>query len=224
MLEKSPVFIAAVGTVALLLREAEALDTAGRSNARSLVIAEDEKLVLDDGAARGGAELILHVGPARFACLVVGPTVGVQILVLQDFKKTAVQLVGAGFEVDVDDRAGRAAILGVDAVRLDAHFADRFHRGPDRVGRLIQKVDGVDVVIDAVQQEVVLTVSAHAAGGETAVGRVASAGLSRKHARGKARQIGEIALPAERNIGQRLGCSSTRRPECSRSGASPSLP
>ena len=110
--------MAAVGTVAVAVGEAEALDTARRGDARSLIIAEDEQLVLDDRAARRGAELILHERPARLARLVVGPAVGVQIFVLQDFEKAAVQLVGARLQVDVDHGAGRAAILGVEAVGL----------------------------------------------------------------------------------------------------------
>src|SRR4029077_16215530 len=40
------------GNRGIAVGEAEALDTAGRRNAGSLVVAEDEKFVLDDGTAR----------------------------------------------------------------------------------------------------------------------------------------------------------------------------
>src|SRR6185437_13170756 len=77
-------------------------------------------------------------------------------------------------------------------------------RRPDRVCGLAEKVDGVDVVIDAVQEEVVLPIRTYAAGRETAVVGVACA-LFRWHNAGRqARQISKVALPTERDIGNRL--------------------
>ena len=91
-------------------------------------------------------------------------------------KQRSVQLVCAGLQIDVDHAAGAAAVLGVVAVGEDAHFADRFHGGTDDVGGLVEEVDDVDVVVDAVQQEVVLTVRTDAVGREPAANRIARPG------------------------------------------------
>ena len=115
------------------------------------------------------------------------------------------QFVGAGLQVDVDHAARRAPVFGVVAVGDHVHLTDGFHRRADRVSSLVQEVDGVDVVIDAIQQEVVLTVGANAVGGKSAVGRIARSRFRRHYARGEARQIREVALPAQRNILHRFG-------------------
>ena len=115
------------------------------------------------------------------------------------------QLVRAGLQIDVDDDAGAAAVLGVIAVGQHGHFADGFHGRPDRVGRLVQEVDGVDVVVHAVEQEVVLSIAADAVSGNAAVVGIARAGFGRNHAGGEARQIGKVALAAERDIGECFG-------------------
>src|SRR5258708_2658334 len=112
------------------------------------------------------------------------------------------QLVGAGLQVDVDDAAGGTSIFRVVSVGEDAHLADRFNRWPNRVGGLIEEVDGVDVVVDAVQQEIILSVGADAVGGESAVVAVTRAILGRNYAWSQTRQIRKVALAAQRNIGE----------------------
>jgi hypothetical protein len=148
------------------------------------------------GPPAGGAELILHERSQRLARAVIGPRIGIERPVLQKLEQAAMQLVGAGLQIHIDHTAGGAPILGVIAVGNDAHFADSLHRGADRICGLIQKIDGVDVVVDAVQQEVVLAVGTHAIGGKPAVIGIAGARLGRHHARRQARQVGEVALPA----------------------------
>src|ERR1017187_4285405 len=97
------------------------------------------------------------------------------------------------------------SVFGVIAVGENAHLADRFHRRPDHKRRLVEEVDHVDVVVDAVQQEVILAVGANSVGRETSAGGIARAGLGRQNARRKPRQEAEGSRPAQRKIGHILG-------------------
>src|SRR5439155_9047716 len=94
------------------------------------------------------------------------------------------------------------AIFRVVAVRQNLHLADRLDRRSYDVRRLVQEVDHVDVVVDAVQQEVVLAVRADAIGGKAAAHRVTSAVFSGNHAGRKTREEGENALSAEWKLAQ----------------------
>ncbi len=73
-------------------------------------------------------------------------------------------------------------------------------RRSDHVGRLIDEVDHVDVVVDAVQQEVIFAGGTHAVSGKPAILRIARARFRHQNARRKPRQIGEHALAAHRQL------------------------
>ena len=65
---------------------------------------------------------------------------------------------------------------------------------------LVQEVDDVDVVVDAVQQEVVLAVRADAVGGEAAAWRIARALLGRQYAGRQPCKKGKRALSTKRQF------------------------
>ena len=187
-------------------------DAARGGDAGALVVAEDEGAVLDDRSAGGRSKLVLDVGTARRAGLVVFPAVGVEVLVLEVLEENAVKLVGARLQADADHAARAAPVLGVDAVGHHAHFADGLDGGTDDERSLVQEVDDVNVVIDAVQQEVVLPVGTDAVGGKAAADRVARAILGGQHAGRKASQKGKRTLAAQREIGR--AAAAQVRAEC----------
>src|SRR6516225_6163835 len=80
-LEKSPCFMAAVGIVVIPVKPRPA-SPPRRLNDGSLVIAENEELVPDDGTAQSGAKLVLFKLSSRFAPAVVRPGVRVEVSVL----------------------------------------------------------------------------------------------------------------------------------------------
>ena len=89
--------------------------------AQAGVGAEEERLVLADGAAEGAAELVAvqRRGGER------EPRIGVQVVVAEELEQRAVKLVAAGARDDVDHAAGEASVFGAVAV---GHHAELFHR------------------------------------------------------------------------------------------------
>src|SRR6185312_11865599 len=166
-------------------------------DARALVVAENEEFVLDDWTANGAAELILLEDVARGARFIVLPAVRIQLVILKNFEDYAVNLVGARFQVDVHNAAGGAAVFSVIAIRQDLHGADGFDRGVNDERLLVDEVDNVDVVVNAIQQEVVFTRGTDAICGEVAAKRAAGAGFGRQDPGRQAREKRERALAAE---------------------------
>ena len=124
----------------------------GEDDAVGLHIAEEEKLVADDGEAEGGAELVLAVlGDAGG-----GEVTRVEDVVAEVLPKTAVDLVGTGFEAGVEDGTGGVAELGAVVAGVDLELGEGVRRGPDDVAGAVEEVDDVDVVVDAIEEEVVL--------------------------------------------------------------------
>src|SRR6185312_11758519 len=183
-------------TVSQILHQA-----ARGSDAGTLIIAEHEELVLDNGAADRGAELILFEGSSWRSSQIVITAIGVENRVLQNFEKHAVKLVRAGLQGYVDHATGGASVFGVIAVSQNLHVADGFNRRADHKRSLVDEVDDVDVVVDAIQQEIILTSGAHAVCRKVAALRAASTRFSGQNAGGHAREKGEDALSAERKIG-----------------------
>ena len=167
---------------------------------RALVVGEPEGPVLGDRTSHGRSELVLLECLPRVLVAIVLPSVGIRLVVLQELENRAVDIVGARLDRDVHDSASGASVLGVVSVGQDLHLADRFDRGAHDVGGLIDEVDDVDVVVDAVQQEVVLPVRANPVGRESAARSVASAGLRRHDRRNRPGQEGEPSLAAERQL------------------------
>src|SRR5260370_25811893 len=166
---------------------ADVLDApAGRGDARSLVVAEDEEPILDNGSAHRPAELILLERTTGRSRLIEFPSIGIQLVILEYFPESAMNLVLTRLEIDVQNTSGPAAVLGVVTVSQNLELADRFDGGTHHEGRLIQEVNHVDIIVDAIQQEVVLTVRAHAIGGKAASNRIAGPGPRRENAGGSA--------------------------------------
>src|SRR5208282_4815261 len=86
------------------------------SDLRALIIAENEQLVLGDRSAGASAELVLLHWRTAYTSQIVFPAVGIQVGVLQELEKRAVQRIGARLERDVDHASSGAAIFGVEGV------------------------------------------------------------------------------------------------------------
>ena len=111
--------------------------------ALAFVVGEEEGLVLLDGTANGGAELILAQGLGLRRDL--QERTGVRGAVLQVIVNRTVQIVGAGLGDDIDDAAERAAVFGAETVVDHAEFADGFLRR-SRTLRACRCVDVVGAV------------------------------------------------------------------------------
>ena len=90
-------------------------------NAQPLIGAEEERLVPDDRAARGGAELILPQRRDRG----LEEIARVQNVVAQEFEHRAVKLVRAGFRHHVEHRAAVASELRAEVAGDEAEFLHR---------------------------------------------------------------------------------------------------
>ena len=132
----------------------DARDPAG--DARALVIDEEERPVLDEGAAQVAAELVLVVGRLRLARPLREEVVRVQRVVAEVVVGGAVELVGARLGGDADGGARRASVLGRVGRGHDLELLDGVDGGARHLGGQLLHVGGDAVVVDAVQQEVVL--------------------------------------------------------------------
>ena len=151
--------------------------------ANTLVIAEDEKLVFEDGAAGRGAEL-MQVDGGHGSRRGIEPVARVDGVVAVEVVGGTVKGIGAGLDADVDDGAGLPTVVGLGA-GLNVEFLNGVD-GENCGGRSLHtfRVDdggaivGV-VVVDAVDDKVIFlgTVAVGGDGEETAAGLALNAGL-----------------------------------------------
>ena len=115
--------------------------------ADSLVVAEEEEAVAEDGEAEGSAiEVAAVLGLAAGGGEVVA---GVEVFVAEELEEAAVEGVGAGAGGDVDDAAVEAAELGGDVVGFDGEFLNVVEDGEegDLAGLGLQGGDAVVEVL-----------------------------------------------------------------------------
>ena len=97
---------------------------------------------------------------AQFALLdsavVFKPISGVEFIVAEKLPGSAMEAVGAGFDGGVENRARGTAQFGAEVRCLDLEFLNSVERGQNNKVGSVEEVDGVGVVVDAVQQVVVL--------------------------------------------------------------------
>ena len=123
----------------------------------------------------------------------------IEFVVAEELPNVAMQAVGAGFDGGVEDGACGAAQLGAELAGLHLDLRDGVHRRQDDVVGAVEEVDGVGVVVDAVQQVVVLR-GAQAVGGEgSGSGIAAGVGLGRLRAGSELGEEGEVAS-VERHV------------------------
>ena len=126
-----------------------------RVETRTLIIDEEEELVLFDGTAQRRAEFVpSHVRRSavdrRIGAEVARPLIGVEKIVAQKFERVAMKLVTAGLDADADDAAQELAEIGAGIVRDDVKLLDRVD-----AGRIRDVVVHELVVVHAVQQVVI---------------------------------------------------------------------
>ena len=106
--------------------------------------------------------------------VVFKPIGRVEDVITEKFPGGAVDAVGARLDRRVQNSTRSSAKLGAKVSGLDLEFRDRVQRGKHDKVRAVQEVDGIRVVIDAIQQVVVLrcfeTIGAESAGGRIASG------------------------------------------------------
>src|SRR5207244_6944815 len=96
------------------------------AEALALVAAEEEYLVLLDGAADGGAELVLP--PFRFG-ITIEEVPGIQLVIAEELPGVPVELIGARLGADVRNGAGAAAIFCREVIGLDHKFLHEVRGG-----------------------------------------------------------------------------------------------
>ena len=131
-------------------------------DAGALVVDEEERLVLDQGAAQVAAELVLVVGRrdrrrARERRRALRQEVDrVQAVVAEELVGRAVQVVGAGLGGDGDGGPGGAPVLRGVGAGDDLELLDRVDRRAGDLARQLLHVLRDAVVVHPVEQEVVL--------------------------------------------------------------------
>src|SRR5260370_21068716 len=123
--------------------------------ARSLIVHEEEETIMDDGATKGAAEDAGVEGGQRsdgglVSGVLVGPAVGVQVVVFEEPEGVAVEAVGSALGDHDDLAAVGVAVLGGGIAADDPEFADGVY-----VGTVVDViVDGV-VDVDTIEGVVV---------------------------------------------------------------------
>src|SRR5208283_776349 len=101
----------------------------------AFVIAEKEKLVLNDRAADGEAELIaLQRGLVERQR--EDKSIGVEVGIAQELPGGTVELIAAGLHGGCDHRAAHASVLGRERARDDFEFGYRVGRGLHELRRI----------------------------------------------------------------------------------------
>src|SRR5262249_13120936 len=125
------------------------------AGALTLIVHEEERLVLDHRPADIGAEQVeakLRLDIAHGG----RPAMRVHRVIAEKFPPRAVELVGSALYRHVHDSASAAPVLGRVAVAEHAELGDRIDRGPDDIDPLAAETGGVRVVVGSVEQVVVL--------------------------------------------------------------------
>ena len=126
----------------------------------AFVVAEEEGVILPDGAAKGATELVadedwlLRLAGQR----VVGWREGadrVQNRITEVVISLAVKVIGTAADTDVDHGSGGAAVLGAVVVGFDAELIDSVGRRRDGLVGEALVGGAVGVVVDTVEQKVV---------------------------------------------------------------------
>jgi hypothetical protein len=97
----------------------------------ALVAHEEERLVLDDGAAQVRPELVPLEGRLRLG-LRVEEVPGVQVLVPIELEDLSVEIVGSGAGGDVHHRPGASPVLCAERRVVDLELGDGVDRGLER--------------------------------------------------------------------------------------------
>ena len=108
------------------------------------------------GPPSSRAELILPILSFRNAARVLKEIRRIQCVVAEEFPGRAMELIRSGFDRGIQNGARRPARFGTVVIGLHLEFLNGIDGRPHHVGRSIQEIHQVDVVIDSVQQVVVL--------------------------------------------------------------------
>ena len=142
--------------------------------AEAFVAAEEEGLVLDDGAIDHGAELVAFEAAEGDAGAVAEEIVGVEFRVPEELEKAAMKAVGAGFVDHVDHAAIAAAEFGGVVRAHHLEFGDGFDGREGGVAReaVDGRVGGADAIHEDVEHGIAGAVDAEAGavGGADAAG------------------------------------------------------
>lgn len=121
----------------------------------TFVVREEERLIFADRPAKVAAELI----EAQLRLPAVdgrGPALGVELVVAEEFPRSATNIVAAALDGDVHNTARTASVLSGVAVRLHLELRYGVHRGPHHIHPFAAEAGGVGVVVHTIEQIVVL--------------------------------------------------------------------
>src|SRR4029077_16609935 len=109
--------------------------------ASPLIGAKKKEFVLDYRTAEAAAELILFHNGARLVLFVQEEIIGVKLVVAQEFKHRAVELIGPRFRYHLDVGPGSPAVAGVVQAGLYFKFLNGIRVG-NRDASLLQEGPG----------------------------------------------------------------------------------
>ena len=165
-----------------------------------LDVDEEVDLVLLDRTANRPAELVLLGVGLVEVVLLLEEVLRPQVPVVEELEGAAVELVRAGLDHGVDDRAGGAAELGVELSGEDLELLRRVERHA-RLGAVV--LPQVVVVVPAAVHQVAVVARVDAVGRQRV--RSPRRQVRRRHDAGQqAGEVGEVARDA-RDLGELLG-------------------
>src|SRR5437016_7223845 len=141
---------------ALLSGRHVCLIKAAAANARTLIIEEEKRLVLNYRSANLPSVLVLHMLWPRAAHTVREEVIGIENFVAQIFVSQPVKGVGAALRRDGDQRPGTTAVLRGVRVGGNLEFLNCIYGRPNDLRCKFLNVFGKRVVVNAVEHEVVL--------------------------------------------------------------------
>src|SRR5262245_403325 len=131
--------------------EDQAVQVESLSMAHALIRNKEKSLLLYDGAAETGAELVA-VERWRLTRSEIEEVARVERIVAEELEQLTVELVGAGARRYVDDRAGVLSVLGALGRVGNLELLNAADRGlkVDRTKPLVVECDPVDQIVDRV--------------------------------------------------------------------------
>ena len=145
----------------------------GLPDASAFVIEEEKRFVLAIVDARYGHRAANRAAKLVLAEFAFGDAAGVlkevgrvKLVIADELPQGAMNLVGTGLDRGIEHRPARASELGAEVARLNLELLDGIDWRLHGIGGAVQKVHGVIVVVDAVQNVVVVG-GGQPVGGET---------------------------------------------------------
>ena len=115
----------------------------------TVVVEKEKRLVLLNRPAKSASEIVLPQGRPGLAIVIAEPTVGIELVIAQEFVEAAVELICPRAGHEVHDGRARKAVFGAEIGLLNLELFDRFHGGNVRLRQnaaILLKVRGTHAI------------------------------------------------------------------------------